>query len=174
MLIGRTGCIYSPKTLGVRARKIPIREPDLCLNPSHVILEKKGDIMQAIEIVALFIAINLIILFTLTFLVIRQRRRHSIGIGDGNNEDLQRAIRVHGNFTEYTPLAMIALMALAALGAHTHLLWLLGGTFTLGRLMHAIGYSKNSGKSFGRFYGMVLSGMSILAMAGSLLFYVLT
>jgi uncharacterized membrane protein YecN with MAPEG domain len=39
--------------------------------------------------------------------VIRIRRQERIPIGDGNNVRLQRAMRVHANFAEYVPLAVI-------------------------------------------------------------------
>lgn len=130
--------------------------------------------MESSAIVAFYVAINILILFVLSYLVIRQRRKHSIGIGDGGNEDLRRAIRVQGNFTEYAPLGMLALIMLAAIGAHPHFLWAIGGVFTLGRVMHAIGYSRVSGRSIGRFYGMVLTGLSLLVMATALIYYIFT
>ena len=39
--------------------------------------------------------------------VIRVRQQEGIAIGDGNNLRLRRAIRVHANFAEYVPLALI-------------------------------------------------------------------
>ena len=72
--------------------------------------------MELFEIATLFTAINILILFTLTYLVIRQRRSQEISMGHDDNEEMQRAIRVHGNFTEYAPLAMIALFAMCPMG----------------------------------------------------------
>ncbi len=130
--------------------------------------------MTLFEIVALYIAINILILFTLTFLVIRQRRSQKIVFGDGDNESMQRAIRVHGNFTEYAPLALIGMFAMAGLSASPMWLHGVGIAFTLGRLMHAYGYSKSKGASFGRLYGMMITGLTLLTIAGYLLFTVLT
>ena len=48
----------------------------------------------------------------LSWKVIVERRRSKVGLGDGGDPDLQRAIRVHANFIEYTPLALV-LLALA-------------------------------------------------------------
>jgi len=130
--------------------------------------------METYEIATLFTAINILILFILTFLVIRQRRKNSIAIGHADNETMQRAIRVHGNFTEYAPLAMIGLFAMAACGGGAYWMYGIGGAFTLGRLMHAFGYSKATGVSIGRFYGMIITALSLLVMALYLLFLVLT
>ncbi len=130
--------------------------------------------MELYEIATLFTAINILILFTLTFLVIRQRRSQEISMGHNDSESMQRAIRVHGNFTEYAPLAMIGLFAMAACGAGAYWMYGIGGAFTLGRLMHAFGYSKVTGKSIGRFYGMAITGLSLLVMALYLLFLVFT
>jgi uncharacterized protein len=130
--------------------------------------------MEPHEIATFFTAINILILFVLTFLVIRQRRSQEISMGHNDNEDMQRAIRVHGNFTEYAPLAMIGLFGMAACGANAYWMYGIGGAFTLGRLMHAFGYSKTTGKSIGRFYGMVITSISLLVMALYLLFLVVT
>lgn len=130
--------------------------------------------MELFEIATFFTAINILILFVLTFLVIRQRRSQSISMGHNDNEDMQRAIRVHGNFTEYAPLAMVGLFGMAACGASIYWMYAIGGVFTLGRIMHAFGYSKVTGLSIGRFYGMVLTSVSLLVMALYLLFLVVT
>jgi len=95
-------------------------------------------------------------------------------MGHNDSESMQRAIRVHGNFTEYAPMAMLGLFGMAACGASTYWMYGIGGAFTLGRLLHALGYSKVSGLSFGRFYGMVFTSLSLLVMALYLLFLVAT
>ena len=46
---------------------------------------------------------------TLTAQVVRQRQKHNVSLGDGGVEAVQIAIRAHGNFAEYTPLALILL-----------------------------------------------------------------
>jgi len=130
--------------------------------------------MELFEIATLFTAINILILFTLTFLVIRQRNAQEISMGHNDNEDMQRAIRVHGNFTEYAPLAMIGLFGMAACGASAYWMYGIGSVFTLGRVMHAFGYSKTTSKSIGRFYGTVMTVFSLLIMALYLLFLVAT
>ncbi len=130
--------------------------------------------MTLFEIVSLYVAINIILLIVLSYRVGGTRKKDSIGIGDGGSEALQRAIRVQGNFTEYAPLALIGLFAMAGLSANPYWLHGLGIAFTLGRVLHAIGFSGNSGISFGRFAGMILTWGSMLVMAVYLLYRVVT
>jgi hypothetical protein len=47
--------------------------------------------------------------------VIRFRRGKHIAIGDGDDPSLRRAMRVHANFAEYVPLALI-LIAFVEMG----------------------------------------------------------
>ena len=130
--------------------------------------------MTLFEIVALYGAINMILLIVLSYRVAGTRKKHSIGIGDGGDEALQRAIRVQGNFTEYTPMAIIGLLLMAGLNADPYWLHGMGIAFTAGRVLHAIGFSGNSGVSFGRLAGMVLTWGSLLVMALYLLYKVIT
>ncbi len=130
--------------------------------------------MTLFEIVALYGAINIIFLIALSYRVAGTRKKNSIGIGDGGDEALQRTIRVQGNFTEYTPMAIIGLLLMAGLNADPYWLHALGIAFTLGRVLHAIGFSGNSGVSFGRLAGMVLTWGSLLVMALYLLYKVIT
>ena len=130
--------------------------------------------MTLFEIVSLYIAINIILLIVLSYRIGGMRRKNSIGIGDGGSEALKRAIRVQGNFTEYVPLALVGLIAMAGLNANPYWLHGLGIAFTLGRVLHAIGFSGNSGVSFGRLWGMIFTWGSMLVIALYLLYRVVT
>lgn len=99
--------------------------------------------------------------------VVVYRRRHGVGIGDGGNHELKRAIRAHANFTENVPLAIL-LIALAAETASVTWIHGLGAALVLARLIHALGLSRSPGMSFGRFYGAGLT-WAIMVLAASLL-----
>jgi uncharacterized membrane protein YecN with MAPEG domain len=43
----------------------------------------------------------------LSLRVIRMRRRDRVALGDAKHPNLQRAIRVHANFAEYVPFALL-------------------------------------------------------------------
>lgn len=71
--------------------------------------------------------------------VIRRRYGARVSIGDGGDVLMQRRIRVHANFAEYIPLALV-LMALAEVNEYSEtLLNVLGTLLVLGRLLHAYG-----------------------------------
>lgn len=130
--------------------------------------------MTLFEIVALYTAINLLLLVYLSFRVIGVRRANKIGIGDGGNEDLLQRVRVHGNFTEYTPMALIGLFLVASLGAAPIWLHALGAALTLGRMLHAFGLSKSAGATNPRVIGMLITFAVLVVEAGYLLFCILT
>lgn len=101
--------------------------------------------------------------------VVVLRRRFQVGVGSGDQPELARAIRAHGNLLEYTPLALLLLLLLELGGARELLLHLIGGGLLLGRLLHAWGLSGNTGYSFGRFYGTALTWAAIIVAAVALL-----
>jgi len=44
------------------------------------------------------------------------RKQKKIGLGDGGDPELQRAIRVHGNFIEHVPITLLMLWIAEAQG----------------------------------------------------------
>ncbi len=72
-------------------------------------------------------------------------------------EALEHRGRVMANFTEYTPFLLIQLAALELGGIPTGTAFLLAGLIVLARAMHAWGYGRSSGRSFGRYWGTLLS-----------------
>jgi len=117
------------------------------------------------RITLLFAALNGLLLLALVGRVSRLRHGRRIGFGDGGDPELARAIRVHANFVEHVPFALLLLGLLELNGLAAPWLWAFGGALLVARLMHAAGLSKTSGASFGRFYGTALTWVAILAMA---------
>ena len=71
--------------------------------------------------------------------------------------DLERAIRGHGNLIEYAPLFLILMLTLELSDASVTLLYIAGIIFTLGRLMHGIAFSFMRKTVFLRIGGMSLT-----------------
>jgi hypothetical protein len=71
--------------------------------------------------------------------------------------DLERAIRGHGNLIEYAPLFLILMLALELSDASVTLLYICGIIFSLGRFMHGIAFSFMKKNVFLRIGGMVLT-----------------
>lgn len=109
----------------------------------------------------------------LSLRVIRMRRRERVAVGDGNNLRLRRAIRVHANFAEYVPLALI-LVAFVEMQRSTALLvHALCLSLVIGRVIHAYGVSQEKEDYRLRVAGMALTfttiGGSALRLLGSFL-----
>ncbi len=83
--------------------------------------------------------------------------------------DLERAIRGHGNLIEYAPLFLILMLALELSDASVTLLYISGIIFTLGRFMHGIAFSFMKKNVFLRIGGMTLTfiGFFILLIPAS-------
>jgi hypothetical protein len=93
------------------------------------------------------------------------RSKLNVGTGHGNDAELARAIRVHGNAVEWI-LPMLILLLLAEIdGASRWFLHSCGATFIAGRVAHAVGMSRTSKASSGRFWGMAASWLVIAALA---------
>jgi uncharacterized protein len=120
-------------------------------------------------ITALYAAALAVLFVILSFRTIGVRRAAKVEIGDGNNPELLRRMRVHANFAEYVPLALI-LMALAeslklpALWLHT-----IGATLIVGRYVHAYALSQTPHILPLRVFGMVATLSAIMAAAAACL-----
>ncbi|MGL4438480.1 MAG: MAPEG family protein [Bosea sp. (in: a-proteobacteria)] len=119
------------------------------------------------HVAAAALYVGLLILFgvVLQVRVIRLRRSKLIGLGDGQDKDLSRAIRVHGNFAESMPFALAGLIMLALVDTQVILIHGIGIMLVVGRVLHAVGLSRSSGSSFGRVAGMAMTFTALTVMA---------
>ncbi|MBI1778375.1 MAG: MAPEG family protein [Proteobacteria bacterium] len=121
-------------------------------------------------ITPIYAALAGLLLILLTIRVGGLRGRFQIGIGDGGNEELARWIRVHGNFIESVPLALLLILLVELQGVPAWRLHALGAVLLLARLAHAQGLSSTSGRSLGRAAGAIGTLAVILVSASSLLY----
>jgi hypothetical protein len=117
------------------------------------------------KISLLFASLHVLLMLALAVPVVIHRNTHRIGIGDGGDRRLARKIRVHGNFVEYVPMALLVLALLELCGLPAPWVWGLGGALLLGRLLHAFGLSRSGGYSVGRFTGTLLTWLALVSMA---------
>jgi uncharacterized membrane protein YecN with MAPEG domain len=120
---------------------------------------------------ALWAGLCLIVLVVLSVLVTRQRRKHSVLLGDGGVPELQRAIRAFGNAAEYVPTALAGLSILAIAGAPPLLIHPIGMLLFAGRVLHAAGLSLYAGVSWPRNVGVLFTWVAYIAAAAALIFY---
>jgi uncharacterized protein len=101
--------------------------------------------------------------------VIRIRRTKLIGVGHGNDRELEKAVRVHGNFVENAGFGIAALILLAATSASIYIIHAVGLLLLIGRVAHAIGLTGSAGTSTGRVGGMVLTFTALVLAAVTLI-----
>ncbi len=120
---------------------------------------------------ALWVGLHLILLLVLSLLVVRQRQRHKVALGDGGVPELAQAIRAFGNATEYVPAAMVGIAVLALVEAPPLAIHLTGFFLFAGRLLHGFGLSRSGGTSFARAIGITLTWLAYVFASVALLFY---
>ncbi len=81
-----------------------------------------------------------LLLVTLSLRVIGLRRSAKVSVGDGEDKDLRKRIRVQANCAEYAPLGLILLAMAELQGAPGWVVHLLGLMLVLGRMAHAYGF----------------------------------
>lgn len=118
-----------------------------------------------LTITALYASLLALVFLTLSFNIIRLRFKLKVGVGDGGKQTLTKAIRAHGNFSEYVPIALILLAGYELSGANSLWLHALGGMLLLGRILHAIGLSKSVGTTIPRFVGTIITFVVMLILA---------
>jgi uncharacterized membrane protein YecN with MAPEG domain len=89
--------------------------------------------------------------------VVLHRRRAKVSLGDGGDTLLARAIRGHGNFAEYVPLALLMMAMLELVRTSIYVLHVLGILLLLGRLLHGYAFSFTAHFRFGRTAGAALT-----------------
>ena len=109
------------------------------------------------------------ILVFLILRVVRLRKMHKIGLGDGDNMDLIRAVRAHGNFVETTPWVLLLMTLLDIQGGNTYLMHFIGIALLAGRLCHLYAIHKGTVKL--RMAGMMLT-MTAMMVAGLYNFWI--
>ncbi|NWG70382.1 MAG: MAPEG family protein [Parvularculaceae bacterium] len=126
--------------------------------------------MTPLQAAALWIGLNVLLLIFLSARVGQMRNRLKINLGDGGNPEMVKAIRAHGNYTEYAPLALVGLVALAEVGANVAIVHVLGGFFFFARIAHMLGLGLGVWP-MGRFIGTLSTMLSLLATAALLIYF---
>ncbi len=118
-------------------------------------------------ITALYAALLTPVFIYLSLRVINLRHSEKVGVGDGNNKLILRAMRVHANFAEYVPFALLLMAFAESLDTMPWMIHGLGIALVLGRLLHAYGVSRSPEPLSFRVRGMMLT-FAVLAVAAVL------
>jgi uncharacterized membrane protein YecN with MAPEG domain len=117
----------------------------------------------ALAAVSLYVGINALLLLVLAYNVGGRRgAQRQLQPGDMGDAVLTRAIRAHGNFTEYAPIVLLLLLILALLGFRPLWLHLYGAAFTAGRVIGAFGMMRVKHPNALRFTGNLVTGLALL------------
>jgi uncharacterized membrane protein YecN with MAPEG domain len=116
-------------------------------------------------ITSLYSSLLALIFLILTIKIIKIRRANKIILGDGDNLELQKAIRAQANFVETVPLALILLSLAENSGSSIILLQIAGFTLLLGRMLHGYGIAFVRENLRFRIAGMMLTIFSIAFLA---------
>jgi hypothetical protein len=106
-----------------------------------------------------------LLFIALSVRTIRLRRKHQVAVGDGDNSELRRAMRVHANFAEYVPLALLLIFFVELDGTPKWWVHALAIALVCGRVAHAWGVSQTKENFRYRVSGMVLT-FGVIATAG--------
>lgn len=110
---------------------------------------------------SLYASLLALVFLVLTIRVIKLRKSLKVSLGDDGNDNLQRAIRAQGNFSETTPLALLLIILAEANDLNPILIHLCGFTLLFGRIFHAYGISQKANFRF-RIGGMILTLISVI------------
>ena len=121
-------------------------------------------------VTALYASLLVPLFLLLASRVIRARRGARVAVGDGGDAALRRRMRVHANFAEYVPLALLLLALAESLGTRTWILHGLGIALLAGRLVHAFGMSQPEETFAFRVAGIVTT-FGVLGIAALECFY---
>ena len=122
-----------------------------------------------VTITSLYASLAALLFVALAALVVRARWKYRTGLGVGTDPAMERAVRVHANFVEYVPLALLLLLLAELGGAPSGLLHTCGALLLVSRVLHAYGLSQTSGRSFGRFWGTAGTWGVVVTLAVTLL-----
>src|SRR5262245_9526773 len=121
------------------------------------------------KIIPIYAAVLALMFVILAVRVTRLRRVKRIAIGSSGDARLERAIRVHANFSEYVPLTLLLLAFVEMQGNSAWLIHFLALALVAGRLVHAYGVSQEKEVIPIRTVGMVATFGVLIASSMLLL-----
>jgi hypothetical protein len=116
-------------------------------------------------VVPFYGAIFALLYIGLTLRVILLRNARRISLGHGGDPALERAIRIHANFIEYVPLALILLTAMEMQRRSLYVLHILCLLLLLGRICHFFALSRENTVNPLRGAGVLLTALVLTVAA---------
>ena len=104
-----------------------------------------------------YAAILALIFIALSVRTLRLRRHLNIAVGDKNDLQMLRSMRVHANFAEYVPLTLLLIYMYESGNGMIHVVHALCIALIIGRLAHAYGVGRIEEDYRFRVFGMALT-----------------
>jgi uncharacterized membrane protein YecN with MAPEG domain len=95
--------------------------------------------------------------------------RHRFKGDSADQVMLEKAVRAHGNNTEYVPIILIGLGVMAMTGASAQTISILGGTLFVARIFHAYGIQQAKVPNIFGMVGNIVTWLVMLCVATTLL-----
>jgi len=118
-----------------------------------------------LKIIPLYSALLALFYVYLSARTIGVRRNAKISIGDGGDDSMLRAMRMHANFAEYAPITLLLLAFVEIQGGPSWMLHALGALLLIARLSHAYGISSVQAPGKFRVAGMAGTFTTIVIAA---------
>lgn len=113
-------------------------------------------------ITSLYAGLLGLIYIGLTFFTIKGRFKHQVAIGHGGHADMEKRIRMHANFAEYVPIAIILIFLTEMGNISAVVVHILGVSLIIGRVLHALGLIAENTVNKKRQIGMILTLLVII------------
>jgi len=123
---------------------------------------------MSLPITALYASIMMIFALALSFKAggFRGKSGISVMFGEPTNMELVQRVRVHQNFLEYVPMAIILMGIIEINGGNSTFLHVFGVVLIISRIAHAIGLRHDNMGHPGRIIGA--GGTALISMAAAL------
>ena len=115
-------------------------------------------------VTALYGSLNAILNVALAANVSRARGKYGVSIGPGKAKEIETAVRIHANNSEFVPLAIVTMLLAELCGGSALILHIAGGVLLLSRIFHAIGLPRPA-PNFFRFAGAAATSFIIAGLA---------
>jgi uncharacterized protein len=125
-------------------------------------------VAPAAQALAPYAALLGLVYVYLALRVIKARYRVKAALGTAGDAGLERAVRVHGNFAEYVPFALLLILLVGLTGWGVWAVHGLGALLLAARLLHAYGVSQEAENYAYRKFGMIAT-FAVFAVSALLL-----
>ena len=123
--------------------------------------------MEAVQTsaLALYVGLNLLLTLVLAINVVRNRFKGE----SGDPVALEKAVRAHGNNTEYVPIILVGLCVTAMMGTSAQTISILGGTLFVARVFHAYGIQQSKVPNIFGMVGNIVTWLVMLCIGAKLI-----